>query len=264
MRNTLAIARKELNVYFTTPMAYVMFCVTTVIASYLFVVQVNGYSELSLMAMQMPQRIDPTRLNLTDLVISPLLGEIGVIFVFTMPFLTMRLMAEETRQRTFELLMTTPVRPTEIVLGKFMACFGIVVLTVGFMAFYPVVLHIYGGSAGNASPIEWSTVVGGYVGLLCWGGAATAVGLFLSSLTENQAIAALCTFAFLLLSWLIGWAGQAAAEPMKTVLDSLASINHLRNLTTGEIGLKDLVYFLSLMVLGLFLCQRTIESQRWS
>ena len=264
MRTTLAIARKELNVYFTTPMAYVMFCGMTVISSYMFIAFIQRYAQLSLWAMQAPQMVDSTKLNLTELVMAPLLGNVGVIFVFVVPFLTMRLMAEEKRQRTLELLMTTPVRPTEIVLGKFLAGFGIVALTLGFTALYPLVLQLYGASAGNTAPIEWNTVLVGYLGLLCWGGATVAIGLFISSLTENQAIAALCTFVVLLLTWLIGWVGEGAGDKVKEILSNASSITHLRNLTNGELGVKDLVYFLSLMVLGLFLCQRTVESQRWS
>jgi ABC-2 type transport system permease protein len=264
MRNTLAIARKELNVYFTTPMAYVMFCGTTVIASYMFIAFIQRYSQLSLLAMQAPQMIDPTKLNLTDLVMAPLVGNVGVIFIFVVPFLTMRLMAEEKRQHTLELLMTTPVRPTEIVLGKFFAGFGVVALTIAFTLLYPVVLHLYGASAGESAPIEWNTVLVGYLGLLCWGAATVAIGLFISSLTENQAIAALVTFVVLLLTWLVGWVGEGAGPVVKAVLDDLSSITHLRGLTNGELALKDLVYFASLTVLGLFLSQRAIESSRWA
>jgi ABC-2 type transport system permease protein len=264
MRNTLAIARKELNVYFTTPMAYVMFCATTVISSYLFIALIQQYSQYSLMAIQAPQMVDSSKLNLTDLVLSPLVGDVGIVFVFVVPFLTMRLMAEERRQRTLELLMTTPVRPTEIVLGKFLAGFGVVALTVLFTGFYPLVMHLYGGSAGNGSPIEWTTALGGYLGLLGWGAASVAIGLFASALTENQAIAAIGTFVVLLLGWVIGAAAQGASEPLAQFFTEACAISHLRALTTGEIGVKDLLYFASLTVLGLFLAQRTVESQRWS
>lgn len=160
--------------------------------------------------------------------------------------------------------MTTPVRPTEIVLGKFLACFGVVALTVGFTLLYPAMLQLYGGSAGAGAPVEWRTVFSGYLGLLGWGAATVAIGLFVSSLTENQAVAALVTFAVLLLTWLAGLVGHGAGEALQQVSNDLSSITHLRGMAGGEIALKDLLYFASLTVLGLFLTQRAIESQRWS
>lgn len=264
MRNTLAIARKELNVYFTTPMAYVMFCGMTVMASYFFIWFLQDYSRYSLIAMQVPQQLDPTRINLMDLVVSPLLGQFGILIAIVVPFLSMKLLAEERRQRTMELLMTTPVRATEIVLGKFLACFGVVALTLLFTVMYPVVLHLYGGSAGSAPPVEWATVATGYLGLLGWAATAIAIGLFISSLTESQTVAALITLVVLLVTWVSAGLASKLDGPARELVLNVSPIAHLRGLLSGEVAVKDLVYFASLTVLGLFLCQRTVEAQRWS
>ncbi|MBS2032880.1 MAG: ABC transporter permease subunit [Deltaproteobacteria bacterium] len=263
MRNTLAIARKELNVYFTTPMAYAAFCFVTVLGSYIFIYCVQGFSRASLMAMQ--GFYDSTRINLTDLVLTPTLTNLGVLVGFVAPFVTMRLLAEEKRQHTMELLMTTPVRPTEIVLGKFFAAWSVVVVSIGFTFIYPVVLQVYGASAGSTAPIEWATVATGYAGLLLWGGAVVAIGLFVSSRTENQAVAAVIGLAVTFGLWLIAGAASGTTDELaKQIFGDLGWIPHIASMASGSVSTKDIAYFISLMVLALFLTQRTVEAQRWS
>jgi ABC-2 type transport system permease protein len=264
MRNVLAIARKELNVFLTTPIAYVIFCCTTVISSYLFVVLLQEFSRTSLLAMQLPQVYDSTRINLADMVLSPLVGNIGVVFIFVMPLLTMRLMAQERTDHTLELLMTAPISPTEIVLGKFLGAYAIVVLTLLFTLIYPVVLAVYGATASGASAVDWPTVASGYLGLLAWGAAIVSVGLFISCLTRNQAIAAIITFVFFLLTWMALGAARGLDGPAKAAVEWFSAIGHLFNLARGQVAVKDLLYFVTLSVLGLFLSQRSLESERWS
>ena len=166
MRNLLAIARKELNVYFNTPIAYVMLCGMTFIGSYFFISFMGQFLQMSLIAQQAPSYMDPSRLNLTDIVMAPLLFNLGIILVFVVPFLSMRLMAEEKRQHTLELLMTSPLRPTEIVLGKYLGGILVLGLSVSLTGIYPAILsHYGGGESGDA--LEWSTVLLGYVGVTC-------------------------------------------------------------------------------------------------
>ena len=149
MRNVVAIAKKELNIYFTTPIAYAMFTVMTVIASYFFIAFVQEFLNASQLAMQMPQYMDSNRLNLTDAVVAPLIFNCGIILVFVIPFLAMRLVAEEKRQKTFELLMTAPIRPVEIVLGKYLGGMAVVGFTILLALLYPLVLDVFAGSSGS-------------------------------------------------------------------------------------------------------------------
>jgi ABC-2 type transport system permease protein len=266
MRNTFAIARKELNIYFTTPIAYVMFCGFTFLASYFFVAFVQEFVQASMIATQMPQYMDPSKLNVTDRIMAPMVFNLGIIFVFAIPFISMRLMAEEKRQNTFELLMTTPLRPTEIVLGKYLGGVVVLALTVLMTLSYPLAIEYFGKGAGSTgSAIEWSTVLSGYLGLFFWACSAMAIGLFVSSLTESQVVAALVTFAVLLLTWVINWiAGRADNQTLKDVLGYLSASQHLVPFVKGELAVQDFLYFFSVIVLGLFLTQRSVESQRWA
>lgn len=266
MRNVVAIAKKELNIYFTTPIAYAMFTVMTVIASYFFIAFVQEFINASQLAMQMPQYMDSNRLNLTDAVVAPLIFNCGIILVFVIPFLAMRLVAEEKRQKTFELLMTAPIRPVEIVLGKYLGGMAVVGFTILLALLYPLVLDTFAGSSGSGGTggIEWQTTLSGYLGLFLWAAAGMAIGLFISSLTESQVVAALITFVVLLLLWIVSWMAQRTDGVGRDVLMFMSASQHLIGFVRGVFELKDAAYYLSVIVMGLFLTHRAVEAQRWS
>lgn len=266
MRNALAIARKELNVYFTTPVAYAMFAVMAVFASYFFIAAVKQFLEMSMMATQMPQYMDPNRLNLTDFVVAPVVFNCGIIVAMVAPFLSMRLIAEEKRQRTFELLMTAPVRPIDIVLGKYLGGLAIMAVTLAITLLHPVVLDVFAGSSGTggAGGIEWQTTLAAYLGLFLWSAAAIALGLFISSLTDSQAVASIISILLLLMLWLASWMSGGADGALKETFNYLSASQHLVAFVKGVFDLKDVVYYLSLVVLGLYLTHRSVESHRWA
>src|SRR5687767_5071850 len=148
MRNVAAIARKELSIYFTTARAYLIFTLMVLISSFFFVAMILNFKQVQEMARaftwaRMPQEWSVYK-NLTDGVIVQLWGVITIVTLFVAPFLAMRLFAEERRQKTFELLMTAPVRPSEIVLGKYLGAVGIIGATLGLTIFYPLLLSIFG------------------------------------------------------------------------------------------------------------------------
>ncbi len=266
MRNALAIAKKELNVYFTTPLAYAMFAVMTVFASYFFIAAVKQFLEASMMAMQMPQYVPADRLNLTDFVVAPVVFNTGIIVAMVAPFLSMRLLAEEKRQRTFELLMTAPVRPLEIVMGKYLGGLAIMAVTIGLTMLHPIVLSAFasGSGTGGSGGIEWQTTFAAFGGLFLWSAAAMAIGMFISSLTDSQAVAAIISLMLLLLLWLASWMAGGADGAMREVLTFLSASQHLVNFVKGVFDLKDLTYFLSWIVLAVFLTHRSVEAQRWA
>src|SRR5438477_5548881 len=200
MKNAYAIAKKELNIYFATPIAYVMFTLFVIIGSYFFLRLLNGYQQLSLRYMQSPEVL--SRLNFQDAIFRALFGNLGVILIFVVPFLTMRLVAEEKRQKTIELLYSTPVTAGEVVAGKYVAALAILVCTLALTLIYPASVQLV---ARDQSGVEWRSIFLGYAGLFLLGAAYMALGLFISSLTENQAVAALITFVVLLMTWIIGW-----------------------------------------------------------
>src|SRR6266849_205136 len=252
MKNAFAIAKKELNIYFATPIAYVMFTLFVVIGSYFFLRLLGAYEQASLMYMRFNSPEMMNRLNFQDAIFRALFGNMGVILIFVVPFLTMRLVAEEKKQKTIELLYSTPVTPGQIVWGKYLAALTML---------YPALVQLV---ARDAQGVEWRSIFLGYAGLFLLGAAYMALGLFISSLTESQVVAALITFVVLLMTWIIGWTAAETEGATREVVTYLSSVSHLDSFSKGTIDLKDLVYFLSICALGLFATHRAIEAHRWS
>src|SRR5262249_42391575 len=197
-----------------------------------------------------------TRLNLNDFVISPLLHNLSVVLVILVPVITMRSFAEEKRSGTYELLMTSPLSIAEIVGGKFLGAFAFMLIMIGLTAVYPLILLLYGNP-------EMGIIVSGYLGLLLLATAFVTVGLLTSSFTENQIIAAVSCLVVLLLLYIIAWPADTAGETMGAVLKYASLTEHFSELGKGVIDTRALAYFPSVIVLALFLTQRSVESLRW-
>ena len=262
MRNSIAIAKKELYLYFTTPIAYVAFFATSFIGAWFFLSLTSSFQRQSMQFVQFQAQQMLERMNLTDMVAAPLLVNMGLILTFVIPFLSMRLFAEERRQKTMELLMTAPVRSSEIVFGKFLSALVVLAVGIAIVAAFPALLSVFGSGAGGA--IEWQTVGAGLAGLFLCGAAFLAIGLFVSSLTDSQVVAALITFFVLLLTWMISWKAAEAEGVWRDVILHASSVTHLVQFARGIVDLSDVVYFLSVIVLGLFLTHRAVESRRWA
>jgi ABC-2 type transport system permease protein len=175
----------------------------------------------------------------------------------------MRLLAEEQRSGTIELLLTSPVREIEVAFGKFLGAMGIVLFILALTLVYPLILMVYGNP-------DKGPILSGYIGILLWSGALVGIGLFTSSLTENQIIAAFLDFAILLTLWLVSIAiqqsnpgGAGTGNPLQDLLNSLSPFSHFDNFVRGQIDLRDVVYFLSLIAIGIFLTSRVLEIRRW-
>jgi ABC-2 type transport system permease protein len=181
----------------------------------------------------------------------------SVIMLLTLPMLTMRLLAEEKKVKTVELLMTSPISIIDILLGKYLAAILIFALMLLFTGFMPVLMNLYGD-------LQWGPILAGYLGLIMLGGVFLSFGLLASSLTENQIIAGFVGFGLTLLLWLMGWASQGAGDTaLAPVFTYLSVGEHFDNFVKGLIDTGDLVYLLSLTTVGLFLTHRVLESQRW-
>ncbi|HEU4385919.1 MAG TPA: ABC transporter permease [Anaeromyxobacteraceae bacterium] len=264
MRSALAIARKELEVYFTTPIAYVMLMVVAFFAAQFFNGSLDAYRFLTLRAFQFQDPSMMERMNLTDLVVGRLFGSVAIFIVIAAPFLSMRLIAEEKRSRTFELLMTAPVRPVHIVLGKYLASLVVMAASVAIVAVFPLVLTVASRGAAGGAGVEWQTVGTGLLGLFLLGAAAMSVGLLCSSLTESVIVAALVSLIVLLTLWVATIFTVGAEGPVKDVVAALSASEHLNAFLAGRVELRDLVYYLSLAALGLFLAERAVEGHRWA
>jgi ABC-2 type transport system permease protein len=256
MRNVLTIAGRELKSYFVSPIAYVVLTGFLLLGGWFFFNLLARFNLLLTVysAQQNPQVLQ--RLNLNEFVIAPLLHNLSVVLVILVPVITMRTLAEEKKAGTYELLLTSPLRISEIVMGKFLGSFLFVALMVALTGVYPLILFAYGNP-------ESGVVLGGYLGLLLLATSFVAVGVLTSSLTENQIIAAVSCLVSLLLLYIIAWPADNAGETIGAVLRYVSLTEHFAQMVKGVIDSKDLVYFASVIVLALFLTHRSVESIRW-
>jgi ABC-2 type transport system permease protein len=160
--------------------------------------------------------------------------------------------------------MTTPVRPRDIVLGKYLAALGVMAVSVGIVALFPVLLSFFAKGAQGGSGVEWQTVGTGVLGLFLLGAMAMAVGLFVSSLTESVIVAALVSFIILIALWVTTIFTIGAEGAVKELAQGLSASEHLGGFLQGRVELKSVVYYLSLIVLSLWLTDRAIEGHRWA
>jgi ABC-2 type transport system permease protein len=274
MRNILAIAKKEITVYLTTPWAWVIFTFVSFASSFFFIGMLVQFKQAHERIRSLDggwEQVDSDfqfLRNLTDGVVMPLFQTMVLVLLFVVPFLSARLFAEERRQKTFELLMTAPITTTEIVIGKYLGGLAIVTATISVTLVYPVVLSIFGSSfsattSEKAPTLEWPTVMLGLGALVLWGAALLAIGTFISSLTESVIVAGLVTLVLSLVWLIIKVVAPGADEPWRGVLDYLSVDSQLRNSLRGVLELKPLVFFSSVIATFLVLTHRSVESKRW-
>ena len=253
--NVWPIFKKEMRLYFTSPIAYVVLFIFLLVMGWFFTQIFFYYSTLSMQSMMNPMM--GRDLNPNDGVMRPLLSNVAVILLLSlMPLMTMRLIAEERQAGTLELLLTYPIRDGAILLGKYLAAVGLYAVLLGLTLLYPVLIWYF-------VPLDWGPILTGYLGLLLLGSAFLAVGVFASSLTGNQIVAAVSTFGILLILWVIGWGADYAGGTLGKVLSHVSVIDHFDNFTKGVIDTKDVIYYVDVTVLALFLALRSLEVRRW-
>jgi ABC-2 type transport system permease protein len=248
MRSLLLVARREFAAYWTTPVAYV------VVAMYLFVAGLFFFGELSGfvgLAQRSPQAVD-----VNQQMVRPYLYSVSVMVLFLVPLMTMRLLAEERRQGTLEVLLTTPAPEVSLVLGKYLAATGLYLVMIAGSVGHVSLLFLF----GDPDP---GPVVTGFVGLLLCGMVYLAVGLFISALTQNQVVAAALSFTFFLILWLAAWASGMVDGALAEVLRYVSLAGHFENFGRGVIDTSDLVFYGSWIVAGLFAATQAVESTRW-
>jgi gliding motility-associated transport system permease protein len=264
MRPALAIARKELEAYFTTPLAWVMLTVVAFFAALFFNGSLDVYRFYTLRAFQFQDPSILERMNLTDMVVGRVFNTMAVLIVIVAPVLSGRLLAEEKRSRTFELLMTSPLRPVQIVLGKYLAALAVMGAAVAMVAAFPLVLAVASRGAAGGAGVEWQTVGTGLLGLFLFGAAAMSLGLLCSALTESVIVASLVSFIVLFTLWIATIFTVGVEGPVKDLVAALSASEHLGAFLAGRVELRDLVYYLSLTALGLYLAERVVEGHRWA
>ena len=251
MRNIVAIAHKELRSYFASPIAYIIIGFFALPFGAFFYLYVNAFVRQGL---QMAQY--GGNLNVNDFVIRNVLQNAAVIILFVMPMITMRTYSEEKRSGTVELLLTSPISNLEIILGKFFGALGLYLAMLLVTMLYIAILFVYGNP-------EWRPIIAGYAGLVLMGGAFVALGLLISSTTNNQIVAGVVTFIVFLLLWIVGWFADTAGPTAGGILQYLSITEHLDDFSKGIIDTKHVIYYLSLITFGLFLTAKSVDSDRW-
>jgi len=255
MRNILAIAQKELRSYFSGPIAYIAIGLWALLYGYFFVAILQFFMRQSMQMNQFGMQ-GPQAVNVNQMLIRPLLQNVTIMILFVMPMVTMRTYSEEKRSGTIELLLTSPLTDFQIIMGKFlgaMALYGVMLLVTMLQI---GLLFVYGRP-------ELKPILTAYLGLLLLGGCFISVGLLISSLTRNQIVAGMVTFAVFLLLWIITWIGSFSGPTVDQLTQYLSIIDHLEDFSKGVIDTKHVIYYLSFITFGLFLTAKSVDSERW-
>jgi ABC-2 type transport system permease protein len=251
MNNVIAIAQKEWRSYFASPIGYVITGLFAVLFGWIFYAYLSFFvrsSEQMSMGGGVP--------NVNQQMIAGLLQTTATIILFVMPMITMRTYSEEKRSGTIELLLTSPVSDVQIILGKFFGAMGLYAAMLAVTVLYISILFFLGNP-------EWKPVIAGYLGLLLMGGCFIAVGLLVSSLTKNQIVAGIATFAVFLFLWVINWIGESAGPTGREIVTYVSITDHFTDFARGVIDTKHVVYYLSFITFGLFLTAKSVDSERW-
>jgi len=254
MSNILAIAQKELRSYFSTPIAYIVIGFFALLFGYFFYAMLIIFNQQSLQLGGLGG--GGGNVDINQQLIRPLFLNASVILLFVLPLITMRTYSEEKRSGTIELLLTSPVTDVQIIVGKFLGAMALYAAMLGITLIHMVLLFAW----GNPEP---KVVIMGYVGLLLMGGCFISVGLLISSLTKNQIVSGMVTFAVFLLLWVINWIASFTGPTTQSVLNYLSITDHFDDFTKGILDTKHLVYYFSVMSFGLFLTARSVDTERW-
>jgi ABC-2 type transport system permease protein len=254
MQNILAIWQREMKSYFVSPIAYVVLTVFLFLSGFFFFSLLTAVVQSTMMQAQMGQGSQP--IDVPGIVTRSLFQTTSVVLLFIIPMLTMGLFAEEKKRGTIELLLTTPVGNFQALAGKYLASLTFLVLMFLSSVITIAPLFVYGRP-------EWKTIFSGYLGMFLYGAALLAIGLFISTLTENQIVAVIITFGISLVLWLIDAFSASATGVAKSVISYLSVISHLDDFIKGVIDTSHIIYYVTFAFVGLFLAYRSLESMRW-
>lgn len=242
--NFYPIFKKELQSYFSSMIAYFVIAIFLVVSGYFFYTNLVYY--------------DTIRPNVSVIVgvLGPLYTSITVLMLFVIPLLTMRIFSEEKKLGTIEIFFTYPLRDAELLLGKFAACLVMFTLMLVLTSLYPILLTtIY--------ELEIGPMISGYLGLFIMGAAFISLGILISSLTENQIVAAIVPFGFLLLFWVMAWNEYVLGPAWAKLINHLSFYSHHRNFVKGIVETKDIVYYIDFSIFCLILTLLNLQSKRW-
>lgn len=233
----LAILKRELVSYFTSPIGYVFLAVFYFFAGFNFFLNTLSYNSTSL---------------------GGVFNAMFTVLMFIVPILTMKLLSEDKKLKTDQSLLTAPISLYGLVLGKFLAALIIFIIGVLITVVYAIVLSVF-------APIEWVVVFGNVIGIILLGSALISIGLFVSSLTESQIIAAIGGFAIMMFLMLIdGLSASIENQFFKNLMQNLSFFEHYNDFTMGLFNVSSIIFFISIVVIFNFLTARILEKRRWS
>lgn len=253
MKGFTAVFKRELYAFFASPIFYVVGTIFLILSGYFFYNSVAYFSLISFQAAQNPQMMG--QVNLNEMVVKPLFDDMSIILLLIVPLLTMRLLAEEKKNGTIELLLTYPIRELAVLLGKYLATLFVILVVLAVTVFYMFLLAWIG-------KLEWGPVLTGYGGLVLLAASFVSLGLFASALTQNQVVAAVIGFGALLMFWIIGWIGSVSGPIVGQVVQYLSLMEHLDPFSKGVLDTRDLIYYLNFSVFFIFLTLRYLDSQK--
>ncbi|CAM2059058.1 putative ABC-type transport system involved in multi-copper enzyme maturation, permease component [Desulfovibrionales bacterium] len=253
MNQCLLLARKDCLILFRSPLAYILLTCLTSIVGYFFAASLQYYE---LISVQLTQNPDAIGISPMELIVAPYLQNTGVILLFFLPLLTMRSFSEEKRMGAFEMLMSYPITEVQLAGGKLLVQAIFLAVALALAAVPPLQLSFF-------TTIEILPFLVGFGGLFLIGLAFASLGLFLSSLTESQIVAAVLSFASLLLLWVLAWLKEAAPKGLGPILASLSIMQHFEQFPKGVIEAADLAYYLTFTVGFFWLTVLSLENQRW-
>jgi len=259
MSQMMAIFKRELRSYFTSPIAYVVLTVFLALTGYFFDMLVEQFLRLEFIYVQQAMRMQqqPPPFNINELVVRNYFSiVVFIVALFLAPMLSMRLFSEEKRAGTLELLLTSPVTDWQIVVGKYSAALALYAIMLASSFLHILFLILWGNP-------DIGPILGGYLGLFLLGATYLALGLFISSLTENQIVAAVVSFALFLLLYVVGWSSQFVGETLSSVLEYISITTPYQDFEKGVVDTNDVVYFATFVFFGVLLTLRSIESLKW-
>ncbi len=245
----IAIFKREMKSYFTSPLGYIILAVFTVISSIFFVIYNAGFNPFS--------GETSTYLQTNDLTV--LYSSLLSVLIIAVPLLTMKLLSEEKKLGTDQLLITSPVGVLDIVLGKYLSAAAMYAMSLAVTIVFWVI------SATNSPTFDFGTAIGNFVAVLLVGMVFIAIGLFISSLTESQLISALGTFAVMLLAMLLpSFTAKISSEFIANAVSALSVYDRYNNFTAGLFDVPAVIYYISLIAAFIFLTARVIEKRRYA
>lgn len=245
----LTIANREITSMFLSPLAWVILAVIQAILGYMFLAQIENFFILQPQLMQLENAP-----GVTDIIVAPIFSLAAIILLMIMPLVTMRSLAEEKKNRTINLLFSAPISITQLVLGKFVGLLFFILILTSLLMLMPLSLLLGTG-------LDWGKLLSIYIAMLLLLGSFAAIGLYLSSLTENQTIAAVSTFGALLMLWIIDWVSESL-EQGQSIISYLSLLKHHQTMLEGVFKSTDALYYLLIIFLFIALTIRQLDADR--